>query len=389
MKRSFTLLFTILIFLNSCDNKIEKNIFIGEKINIDMEKSISAYLDEITDTIQYIPLNLPNDIYIGSIQHIKSYSDYLFIHDQFQTKTITIVDNLGEFIGQLNKVGKGPGEYIGIDAFAFDVSRNELIIYDRATASFIFYSFPDIKHIKTLRKDRYVMNFEVLDKGHWLVISDDEKSKNEYSGIEIWDETYNVKRKPSNIGNNPASIEISYPNTITFINNKIYYAHPYVYTTLYQIDRENQIPQIRIDFGKNKIPKKYWNASEADNFETALEKVSPKAVWVQNCLLNNETLSFWLMYGNTSTKHLVIYNRKLKKEYVFSDLRIKNLETKIQYPKGVIGNYYISEIYPEDIEGLDISKNKKLSQAIAKNKDRLSPVLLLFKLKKSFDAENF
>ena len=96
------------------------------------------------------------------------------------------------------------------------------------------------------------------------------------------------------------------------------------------------------------------------------------------------------MYGNISTKYLAIYNRKLKKEYVFSDLKIKNLETKIQYPRGVTDNYYyISEIYPEDIEGLDISKNKKLSQAIAKNKDRLSPVLLLFKLKKSFDAESF
>ena len=388
MKISFISLFTILIFLNSCDKRKEKDIFIGEKINIDVEKSISAYLDEITDTIQYISLNLPSHVYIGSIQHIKSYSDYLFIHDQFQAKTITIVDRSGKFMGQLDRKGKGPGEYIGIDAFAFDVSRNELIIYDRATSSFIFYSFPNIKHIKTLKKDRYIMNFEVLDRGHWLVISDDEKSKKEYSGIEIWDETHDVKHKPSSIGNHPASIEISYPNTITFINNKIYYAHPYVYTTLYQIDIENQMPQIRIDFGKNKIPKKYWNASEADNFETALKEGRPKAVWVHNCLLNNETLSFWLMYGNTSTKYLVIYDRKLKKEYVFSDLKIKNLETKIQHTKGVTGNYYISEIYPEDIEGLDISKNKKLSEAIAKNKDKLSPVLLLFKLKKSFDADS-
>ena len=94
------------------------------------------------------------------------------------------------------------------------------------------------------------------------------------------------------------------------------------------------------------------------------------------------------MYGNTSTKHLVIYHRRLKKEYVFSDLKIKNLETKMQHPKGVTGNYYISEVYPEDIEGLDISKNKKLSEAIVKNKDKLSPVLIVFKLKKSFDADS-
>ena len=147
------------MFVSSCNKHKKEHISTVESITINAEKSISAHLDEITDTIQYISLNLPDAVYIGSIQHIKSYSDYLFIHDPFQTKTITIVDNLGGFIGQLNKVGKGSGEYIGIDAFAFDASRNELIIYDRATSSFIFYSFPDIKHIKTLRKDRYVMNF--------------------------------------------------------------------------------------------------------------------------------------------------------------------------------------------------------------------------------------
>ncbi|MFV0248826.1 MAG: 6-bladed beta-propeller [Tenacibaculum sp.] len=63
------------------------------------------------------------------------------MYDQYQTKTITIVDTSGKFIAQLNKRGTGPGEYTSIDTFSFDMTKSELITYDRTTMSFIFYSF--------------------------------------------------------------------------------------------------------------------------------------------------------------------------------------------------------------------------------------------------------
>ena len=126
-------------------------------------------------------------------------------------------------------------------------------------------------------------------------------------------------------------------------------------------------------------------------FEKCLTQGEPKAGWVQQLLFDNEMMTFWFFYKNPylPTRYLAMYNWESKKTKVFSELKIRDTELKLRKPKGVTGNYYISEVYPEDIEGLDISKNKKLSQAIAKNKEKLSPVLLLFKLKKSFDGENF
>ena len=64
MKNKFILLF-ILIFLCSCNKYKKEDISALESITINAEKSISAYLDEITDTIQYISLNLPDGVYIG------------------------------------------------------------------------------------------------------------------------------------------------------------------------------------------------------------------------------------------------------------------------------------------------------------------------------------
>ena len=68
-----------LIFLCSCNKHKKEDISTVESITIDVEKSISAYLDEITDTIQYISLNLPDEVYIGNINFIKSYANYLFM----------------------------------------------------------------------------------------------------------------------------------------------------------------------------------------------------------------------------------------------------------------------------------------------------------------------
>lgn len=44
-----------------------------------MEKAKPAFIDEITDSLKYIAINFPNDIYIGNISHIKSYDNYFYL----------------------------------------------------------------------------------------------------------------------------------------------------------------------------------------------------------------------------------------------------------------------------------------------------------------------
>ena len=194
MKNIFIILF-ILIFLYSC-NKRKEDISTVESITINAEKSISAYLDEITDTIQYISLNLPDEVYIGNIDFIKSYAGYLFIYDQFQAKTITIVDRSGKFIGQLDRKGKGPGEYLDLEAFAFDSIKNELVIYDRWTNQLIFYSFPELKYLRRRKENRRTfMNFESLDAGNWLTVSDTRDKEGVTYGVEIWDRNLGLPLK--------------------------------------------------------------------------------------------------------------------------------------------------------------------------------------------------
>ncbi len=371
------LLITTLLFLSSCK---EKNIIAKENIVIDTGKARSIFIEDVTDDLKYIPLNFPEDIYIGVISHIKSYDNYLFIHDEFQTKTITIVDKSGKFIAQLNKKGGGPGEYGSIDAYAFDVTSRQLIIYDRSRLNFMVYSFPELKYIQTIRNDKYIMNFEVLDANHFMVVSESDEGDNNKGGIEIWDKEYKAKYTSSNIGSDAASIEISYPNTITKLNDETYYAHPHEYTTIYKVDAKEQIPEFRIDFGKNKIPSEYWNTSDANKFEEAFLVGNQKAVWVHNFIFNTKKASFWLMYGDIETKYLIKYDRETKKESVISELKIKGSQVRLTGSVGVVDNKYISVIYPEELDDSHSFQDEKLSKAYLSNKEKKSPILVFYKL---------
>lgn len=100
--------------------------------------------------------------------------------------TITVFDTQGNFIDQLNRVGRGPGEYLDIEAFAFDIKNENLVIYSRTSKEFHIYTFPGLDFLQTLQKGKYVINFEIFNKDNWVVIYEEE-SENKYHGIERWD----------------------------------------------------------------------------------------------------------------------------------------------------------------------------------------------------------
>ena len=79
------------------------------------------------------------------------------------------------------------------------------------------------------------MNFESLDAGNWLTVSDTRDKEGITYGIEIWDSDFNPLSRPSNIGKSVPSIETSVPITFTRIHKELYYAYFNEYTTLYKV----------------------------------------------------------------------------------------------------------------------------------------------------------
>lgn len=86
-------------------------------------------LSEIATNIEYIPLETTEYSYTGTIKKVKFCNGFIFILES-KEKVIQIFDNKGEHIKEINKCGKGPGEYIN------PIIRNNRLY---PFANFIYY----------------------------------------------------------------------------------------------------------------------------------------------------------------------------------------------------------------------------------------------------------
>ncbi len=351
-------------------------------IQIDMEAAVPGIAEKVFSKISYVTIKLPDSVYFGDIEHIKSSGKYLFLHDLYQTQSITIIDTLGNYINQLKRKGRGPGEYMDIESFAYDKDNKELVINDRVSKQFQFYSFPDLEHVLTKRKNQYLNTFEVLDASHWLVISDEDNEQMEYAGVEIWDENLNLKSKLDFMNNSILSIDLSYSNTITSFEDYFLYANPDENTMIYKIDSQNQIPIYSIDFGENKIPKEvFTNTKELLEAEYIFGESPNKAFWVQNVIENENDLLFWAVYvvEQEPLYYQIVYDKIKNEVIVYSELKFNNTDISLPVPDGVVDGNYISSVYTDEIESRFI-QNKKLKIAIEENENRETPILLIYRL---------
>ncbi|MCY4160339.1 MAG: 6-bladed beta-propeller [Flavobacteriaceae bacterium] len=351
-------------------------------IQIDMEAAVPGIAEKVFSKISYVTIKLPDSVYFGDIEHIKSSGKYLFLHDLYQTQSITIIDTLGNYINQLKRKGRGPGEYMDIESFAYDKDNKELVINDRVSKQFQFYSFPDLEHVLTKRKNQYLNTFEVLDASHWLVISDEDNEQMEYAGVEIWDENLNLKSKLDFMNNSILSIDLSYSNTITSFEDYFLYANPDENTMIYKIDSQNQTPIYSIDFGENKIPKEvFTNTKELLEAEYIFGESPNKAFWVQNVIENENDLLFWAVYvvEQEPLYYQIVYDKIKNEVIVYSELKFNNTDISLPVPDGVVDGNYISSVYTDEIESRFI-QNKKLKIAIEENENRETPILLIYRL---------
>lgn len=376
MKNYFYIIFLISC-LFSCNEEIS-NVDVDSFL-VRGDRANTILLETISENIEYLSLKWPNNITISKFTNIKIYDDLIFVHDRDGTMTITVFDIQGNYVNRLSKVGKGPGEYLDLEAFSYDANKNELITYSRELKSFNFYKFPEMEFVRTLDKAKYIINFEVIQNDRWLVICDEEFN-DKFHGIEQWDEEHISQPINKLIKRDPISVEMSFPNTFTRNHGRIFYANPHEITTIFEFEKEGFIPVLEIDFGKNKIPAQHWETPYIEKFEQTLEEGGKKSFWVQNAIFGNSNLSFWFYYGDFENTYLAICDRTTKKSTVYSEVNLKDMNITVAPPITTADDTYISLLYPALMDTVGISRNLDLMNAYNESAMNSSPILLFFKL---------
>ncbi|WP_339695669.1 6-bladed beta-propeller [uncultured Roseivirga sp.] len=366
------LIFSLMI--NGCQPKseVDENII---KISVSPASADIILIKDVFPDYRALNIEMPDSVFFGNIEQIKSDNKRVYLLDPFQTKTLTILDKEGKFINQLKRVGKGPGEYSSPYAFAVDEVADELIIYDRGKLEFLTYKLPSLEFVKSKKVNALLMNFELLDKDHFLVTRDDSKNKSLLYGLEIWSREYEVKKDQISDMRN-AVIELSYHSTIGQSDNNILYAHPFT-GVISTVNPSGLKQEFDLDFEEWEVPEDLYEMDEATRFEEALTR-NKYVLWTRFPLKFNNKLTFWYMYGSDiDTYHLLVYDLNSSKYQSYSEILFEDSSFKVPMPLGTDNDQYVSLVWPENIDTENIPENMRTIFQNSLNSEL--PILLYLK----------
>lgn len=129
MKKCLGLL--VALFCLSCSSKQEQKsendacVMVNLTDYLEGKNSDEIVLSTLVDSLEYIPLQTPDDLPVDVLMAVRMSSDYLFVMDRQQR--LYRFDKQGRFLNLIGGRGEGPEEYIS--AVDFEVDEREEVIY--------------------------------------------------------------------------------------------------------------------------------------------------------------------------------------------------------------------------------------------------------------------
>lgn len=122
-------LFALMVIIGSCSgkNRLKTEEDTIKTIDLLMEaESEITMLSEIAENIEYIPLETTENSLVGSVTKFIKCDKRIYIKNSFDE--IICFDSEGKFINKLNKLGRGPEEYLLISDFDVTTDNKLLVI---------------------------------------------------------------------------------------------------------------------------------------------------------------------------------------------------------------------------------------------------------------------
>ena len=370
----------------SCAGKDKSSIPL---VSVDMSKAEICYLDDIAENIECYNLNLPAGYYFGEIVDIQTYGDSLLLFHDFDNDQIYIFNAKGQYINHLYNQGRGPGEYLNIEAFATNKATNQLIIYDHLGQKLVAYTLPDLKFVWQQRIPKSLMALAALSENVLFTISDEDEGMQSVTcdGAAI----YNIQSKEfvaCDIPNDYVTVNFSFPQTISYTDKAHYYLCPSYYSTLYELSERGVVPVLRFHFGNKNLPEKLW--SSVPDPLTFPEMVQNNAyILIPHYFLKQgDMCSFCFFEGDIRHVGMVMSPMRANAApKVIKQIKLKGFKTATAIrPLGVLNDKYICLFYPHlcKIDETQIQESpvsQMIYEKLQHTQDEGTPVLLIFQPK--------
>jgi hypothetical protein len=297
-----------LVGLGSCN---ERNKFDDGVFHLDIRSAVSQEpkvfnLSDIGSGISYIPLETNESCLLYQINKIKLTNDYIFITDGMSLFQFT---SSGNFVRQIGRAGKGPGEYGRRITFDVDVEQQEIFIYSSSVVNVYdlgngaykrrFLINHDVSDLNILPQGKMVFfTYELFAEA--LIGSVCEVFLTDSSGA-IYDSILNYDRL------NIESFSRGYSTTYEFAPHEIHYMYNYR-DTLYKITKDFKRSPHAVFNLENKISRNNLN------FEPIHDKVQfPDFLWIPEILENAQIIFITAEMGRSfivnPNVHYIIFDK--------------------------------------------------------------------------------
>jgi len=219
-------------------------------------------LSEIASSLEFIKLHTHSDHLLGTIRGVASWGNQLLIQAN-GGKSLFVFDRKGNFIKEVGKRGKGPGEFLEIYGLTVDPKTNHIYLLDNGQVKVVeFCEKGDFVAEKKL--GFYATGILKLDQGFLFYTGSVYSYRTEGCLLTKTDDSYNVinrfHKRPSNRGI-PDRVR-----TLYFHDKNVCYWEPY-WDTVYTFTGSAFEPKYFFDLGRNRIPQKYLESHNTMDYD--------------------------------------------------------------------------------------------------------------------------
>jgi hypothetical protein len=282
-------------------------------------------------------LESPDEHLIGEIATLLVYGDRFYVLDSKHTKSVFCFSDTGKFLYEINREGRGPGEYTEIKNISIDYIKNKLLIY--AKYSVLEFDL-DGNYIDDFSVDFMGNDFSCIGNSYCAFAGDYTSNKKYETGNMtpnlLITEDYKVRQT-----------DLFFPSKVNFgalTSNLNIFSNDLQGTLSMIVAYNDTIYRLKSDTVERAFCIDFENSQKDKNFYSLLYSPEATVDEINNYILNHgicnilgmtETQSHLFFIYNDKTKfHFVFYNKITKK---FEDIYRSGAGMKFPFENDING----------------------------------------------------
>jgi hypothetical protein len=279
------------------------------------ESPVSLF--DIVQSVEIVPIETTEESLYADADKIALYRDTIFLFDRRQYALLRFAPD-GHFINKIQRIGRGPQEYLVARDFTLDTLRRTVLMLDPSGIVYEYdwegnfigdFNLPkpptNYQHLETMDSAHYVTwsGWDAEDEGSVRVMKrrDLELVNSFFPYSSIW----------SSVGN--GSVFYRYGDGVYYsesLSGKVYRITQDSFQTVYEWDMGREL----IDPRRLKVPLEEANEAVEKLIEEVIDGQIP---FFFGQRFHNEQFAYALLYFPQATRKSLLYDRAARKTHLF------------------------------------------------------------------------